>query len=228
HLWLVADEIMPVTDIEEEKTTDLKGDIVSNSLCLSNMLQLNITWLSEPMVDAINTLPLYTDGENQRLYVLSDNNFPLSLDVHDVELEKPNYDMSELEPSLQMRIQIDERLSTSGCCETDSIEDYTNYTPPAPTLTKPSINSIKVQIGNDWPLSVAEEEGTIPSYVTVNIRYKVLAGVSWTTISDQLYSTMDIGYTITGLTANNWVVQIQVENLEGASQWSSSAQITLP
>lgn len=230
HLWLRSEHLNPETNIEEDNVTDANGNIISSSHAVDKRILISIPHCSEPVVDAMNTIPLFTSGDNTTCSIWGWNDYAPRMNVEDVEVEKPDYSLNECAPAIKARIQIDPRLNDSGCCDTDNLHCYTDFTAPAPTLTKLSSSSIRVSKGNTLPIQTAEDQSKVPTYCKVDIRYRYNGG-SWITISNITYVNLHSGYTLTGLAAGTFDFQIKVKsfwNTSCDSEWSATSTMVLP
>ena len=228
NLWLKSDGMMPETSIQEETETTAKGDIVSMSHRVVKYMLLSLPHASAPMVDAINTLPLYAKGSQLQLYVKGRESGESNILVEDVEVEKPDYSLSEIAPMIKLRMQIDPALIDSGCCDTDSFVCYRGVDVPKPLITKLSTTSMKISIQNT-ALSNWFNLGKIPLYTLVEVYYRVVGAPSWTSGGTSTYLQLATGVTFTSLGTATYEAMIKIKPYgDTGSCESSNSETSLP
>ena len=158
RIYLACEKLNPETEIQIENKEDNTGRIISSNQALWKRYVFHSPKNSDPVVDALNTVPIYINGESVKLItnILGDGK---GITVKDFDIEKPDYKINECTPSIKGTIAIDTRLLDAGCCDSSSIsrfddfdpECYLDFTPPTLNGSNAEDNGdhrIKIQINN--------------------------------------------------------------------------------
>jgi hypothetical protein len=232
-LWLNSSALVPESTIAEETVVNAAGETVAKNHRLEKRFLMSLPNVSQPMMDAINTLPMYTGGENLSLQVYSNTLVEnQATTVLTIAVEKPDYTKNECAPSLKLRFQIDPDIADAGCCDTSEIYCYSSVPSVGKPLLSKSAGKLVVTASiseeDDWYLT----DGLIPPYAVITVLYKLTAAGSWTTYSEQFSSSeLASGAVIDlSLPAGDYHAAIKVGafGCSDSPQSATSVTVTLP
>lgn len=231
HLWLPCEALYPEINVVEEKENDLSGNVLAQSHRYDKLQLLSIPAVSEPTLDAINSLVMYTTGENLECKVYSKNIIDKLINIIDVIPDKPDYSKNEIAPILKVRLQIDPSISDAACCDNSKVTSYcsTEDNPiqaPQPAVERILFISAKMTIGSttgsNW-----FDLNKLPKNCFVRMFFRKVSDpgdvIYYPSSGAYSFSELALGKTITGLLPGEaYIAGIQIRAY-GESCWSDES-----
>lgn len=190
-------------EIEEEvqKGPDGLNTVVQSTIIhkyLGNIL--NVGW---PLHQQLTAMQLYRPGESGegvtfKMKRISTSDGLGDFTVNRFQLGQGNYGGPKCCPVVPVEFQVMEMLVNSGCCDTQYTPCYSDFTPPAPTLTLTGGDDVKIQFTVSPTLPIPD--GAIPLNCWVDIYYRRVGTSIWSVVQDQSATVFTGGITITNFT----------------------------
>jgi hypothetical protein len=229
NLWIPSEGIMPESVLVEENATNLQSEVVSSRQEILKTHLFACPRLTVAMVDAINSMAMYANGENRKLYLIGRNAYDSKIFIKGLDVEKPDYSISELCPSLKIRVQIDPMLASDDCCETQEIVSFVGKVPPSANVSK--VNSTTIRVQKNFTLGDWIAQGLLPAWSLVRIQYSKDSGAFQLLPTTYSYMQLFSGVNVSGLAPGSYVFRIQLKTIASGSEshWSNnSVGINLP
>lgn len=229
HLYLPSEGILPESQVEEENQTAANEQVISSHQKITKVFKFACPSVTEAMVDAINSLTMYTNGTDKTLYLLGRGPYGAKLAIRNIEVERPDYSVSEVCPIIRFSAQIDPMIQSNNCCDTSNIVTFAGSNVSAPTVTKVNSTTIKVQkpfTFGDWIV-----ENKIPAWCLVRLQYSLNSG-AWVQLPT-VYTYLQIAASVnvSGLAAGSYVFRMRIETISAGtnSNWSNNSNaVVLP
>ena len=229
HLYLPSEAILPESQVEEENQTNSNEQIVSSHQKITKLFKLACPSVTEAMVDAVNSLTMYTNGEGRKIYALSRSPYSSKKNILDIQVEKPDYSNSEVCPILRFAIQIDPMIVSQDCCDSSEIVSFLGSLAPPPTISK--VNSTTIKVQKPFTFGNWQEENKIPAWCLVRLQYSLNSG-AWVQLPT-VYTYLQIAASVnvSGLAAGSYVFRMRIETISAGtnSNWSNNSNaVVLP